>query len=97
MLSTLVNKTGSNFWILLALYLKAEKDLQKLENLSKVFYHVTIPHWASQVALVAKNPPANALDALDSDPVLEPGRSPGGNGNPLQCSCLENPMDREAW
>ena len=26
------------------------------------------------------------------------GRFPGeGNGNPLQCSCLENPMDREAW
>ena len=25
------------------------------------------------------------------------GRSPGGNGNPLQYSCLENPMDREAW
>ena len=26
------------------------------------------------------------------------GRSPGeGNGNPLQCSCLENPMDRRAW
>ena len=34
------------------------------------------------------------------DPVLIPGsgRSPGkGNGNPLQHSCLENPMDREAW
>ena len=34
------------------------------------------------------------------DPGLIPGsgRSPGeGNGNPLQYSCLENPMDREAW
>ena len=34
------------------------------------------------------------------DPGLIPewGRSPGeGNGNPLQCSCLENPMDRRAW
>ena len=34
------------------------------------------------------------------DPALIPesGRSPGeGNGNPLQCSCLENPMDRGAW
>ena len=34
------------------------------------------------------------------DPGLIPGsgRSPGGgNGNPLQCSYLENPMDREAW
>ena len=33
------------------------------------------------------------------DPVSIPGwgRSPGGNGNPLQYSCLENPMDRGAW
>ena len=54
--------------------------------------------WASQVALVAKNPPASAGDTRDvgSIPVL--GRSPGGgHGNPLQCSCLENPMDRGAW
>ena len=46
---------------------------------------------------MVKNPPANALDALDSDSILEPGRAPGGNGNPLQCSCLENPTDRGAW
>ena len=45
--------------------------------------------------LVVKNPPANA-----GDTGLIPGlgRSPGGgHGNPLQYSCLENPMDREAW
>ena len=44
---------------------------------------------------VVKNPPANAGNAS-----LIPGlgRSPGeGNGNPFQYSCLENPMDREAW
>ena len=42
-----------------------------------------------------KNPPANAGDS-SSIPGLE--RSPGGgNGNPLQYSCLENTMDREAW
>ena len=42
-----------------------------------------------------KNPPANAGD-LSSIPGS--GRSPGeGNGNPLQYSCLENPMDGEAW
>ena len=45
--------------------------------------------------LVVKNLPANAGDA-GSTPGL--GRSPGeGNGNPLQCSCLGNPMDRGAW
>ena len=44
---------------------------------------------------VVKNPPANAGRA-GSIPGL--GRSPGeGNGNPLQCSCLGNPMDRGAW
>ena len=45
--------------------------------------------------LVVKNPPANARDA-GSIPGWE--RSLGkGNGNPLQYSCLENPMDRGAW
>ena len=49
------------------------------------------------VVLVVKNPPANAGDLRDSGSILGPGRSPGGgNGNPLQYSCLENPMDRKA-
>ena len=44
---------------------------------------------------MVKNSPANAGD-MDSIP--GPGRSPGkGNGNPLQYSCLGNPMDRGAW
>ena len=42
-----------------------------------------------------KNPPANAGDSGDAGSVLGSGRSPGeGNGNPLQYSCLENPMER---
>ena len=48
--------------------------------------------------MVVKNPPANAGDVRDAD--LIPGweRSPGGgHGNPFQSSCLEDPMDREAW
>ena len=45
-----------------------------------------------------RNSPANAGDAGDKDWVPEPGRSPGGgNGNPLPCSCRENPMDSRAW
>ena len=49
-------------------------------------------------ALVVKNPPANAGGIKDAGSVLELGRSPeGGHGNPLQDSCLENPMDRGAW
>ena len=51
-----------------------------------------------QVALVVKNPPANAGDRRDAGSVPGSGRSPGGgHGNPLQYSCLENPMDRGAW
>jgi len=47
---------------------------------------------------VVKNPPANAGDVRDSDLISGWGKSPGGgNGNPLQYSCLENPMDRGAW
>ena len=53
---------------------------------------------ASQVALMVKNLPANPEDARDADSIPGLGRSPGGeNGNPLQDSCQENPMDRGAW
>ena len=52
----------------------------------------------SFVLLVVKNLPASAGDIRDSGSVPGLGRSPGGgNGNPLQYSCLENPMDRGAW
>ena len=50
------------------------------------------------VALVVKNSPTNAGDIRDVGLISGSGRSPGGgHGNPLQYSCLENPMDREAW
>ena len=53
---------------------------------------------ASQVTLVVKNTSANAGDMTDVDQIPASGRSPGrGLGNPLQYSCLENPMDREVW
>ena len=48
--------------------------------------------------LVVKNPPANAGDGTDVGLIPGLGTSPGGgHGNPLQYSCLENPMDRGAW
>ena len=51
---------------------------------------------ASQVAL--KNLPAEAGDIRDLGSVPLLGRSPGGgNGNPLQCSCLDSPMGSGAW
>ena len=49
-----------------------------------------LPWWLS-----VKNPPANTEDVGS---IPRSGRSPGeGNGNPLQYSCLENPMDRGGW
>ena len=53
-----------------------------------------LPRWR----LVVKNPPANAGGTGDPVSIPQLGRSPGGgNGNPLQYSCLENPMDRGTW
>jgi hypothetical protein len=50
-----------------------------------------VAHWV-------KNPPANAGDLRDSGSIPGLGRSPGGEpGNPLEYSCLENPMERGAW
>ena len=47
---------------------------------------------------MVKNPPANAGDIRDVGWIPGLVRSPGGrHGNPLQCSCLENPMDRGSW
>ena len=47
---------------------------------------------------MVKNPPANAGDAGDTGSIPGSGSSPRkGDGNPLQCFCLENPMDRGAW
>ena len=54
--------------------------------------------WTSQVALVVKYLPANVGDTGDVGSIPGSRRSPEeGHGNPLQCSCLENPMDRGAW
>ena len=55
-------------------------------------------NWNSQVAIVVKNPPADAGDAKDAGSIPRSGRSPGEeSGYPFQYSCLENPMDRGAW
>ena len=54
--------------------------------------------WASQEVPVVKNLHTNSGDIRDSGLIPGSGKSPGGGqGNPLQYSCLENPMDREAW
>ena len=53
---------------------------------------------AFQFVLVVKNPASQVGDVRDIDSFAVLGRSPGeGNSNPLQYSCLENPVDRESW
>ena len=55
------------------------------------------PAPVSQVVLVVKNPPANTGDIREAGSIPGLRRSPGvGNGNPLQYSCWDNPMDRGA-
>ena len=68
-------------------------------RLSLPWFEPQYPYlWASQVALVVKNPPANAGDIKDLGSVSGLGLSPGGgHGNPFQYSCLEMSKDREAW
>ena len=69
--------------------------LDVAENLNRPFDQLYISAWASKVA---KNLLANTGNAGDADSIPALGRSPGGrNGNPLQYSCLGNPMDRGAW
>ena len=47
---------------------------------------------------MVKNPPANAGDIRNAGLIPGSEKSPGeADGNPLQYSCLENPMERGAW
>ena len=81
----------------MALADKGEILIQFTDHTRKFGYIGNVPRCfgASQEAQVVKNSPANTRD-VDSTPGS--GRSPGGgHGYPLQYSCLENPMDREAW
>ena len=56
---------------------------------------VQVGLWVSQVVLVMKNQPTNSGDIRETALIPGSGRSPGGgHGNPLWCSCLENPIDR---
>ena len=66
-------------------------------NSQNIFSIKTAPH-KILVALVVKNSPANVTDTGDRGLIPGSARSPEeGNGNPLQYSCLKNPMGRGAW
>ena len=75
------------------LALLSMKIISKQSKIRTKFYLSQTEDSPSQVALVVNNPPVNA-GVVGSIPGS--GRSPGGgHGNPLQDSCLENPMDKE--
>ena len=72
-------------------YIKGLNFPVKSYNINSHLHTICGVSRASQVVLLIKNPPANAGLIPGS------GRSRVGNGNLLQYSCLENPMDRRAW
>ena len=76
--------------------------LWALPYIAKWIFQVRILRWGDYPGLppfqVIKNPLANAADVRYAGSIPGSGRPPGeGNGNPLQYSCLENPMDRGVW
>ena len=74
--------------------MEAREDLVKFPEASLLAQMVESPERASLVAQMVES----ACNAGDLGSIPGSGRSPGeGNGNPLQYSCLENPMDRRAW
>ena len=74
---------------------KENESKEQLTDLTKVTQKIVgFPGGASDI----KNPPANAGDIRDASSIPGSGRSPGGDlSYPLQCSCLENHVDRGAW
>ena len=73
-------------------------SVKTLGSVSISFLKLFSSSRVSQAVLVVKSPPADALDIRDEGSIPGSGKSPGGGrGNPLQYSCLENPMDKGAW
>ena len=96
---------GGAWWAAVHGVAKSRTRLSDFTSLHFIYIYIhTHTHtyiymdWASRVVLVVKNRPATTGDIRDTGSIPGLGRSPGGgHGDPLQYSCLENPMDREAW
>ena len=87
----------SNIWDYPA-YNNCNNLLGMLYSLNSFKYVATTLSHAPHVALVVRNSPVNTGNVKDLDSIPGSGRFPGEeNGNPLQDSCLENPMDTVAW
>ena len=79
----------------------AKETINKMKRQTVVWEKIFANHLSDKGlpgGSAVKNPPANAGDTGDVSSIPGSGRSPGGgNGKPLQHSCLGNPMDRGAW
>ena len=77
------------------------KRVQETDDSNGLSYHIAVPgrgYGVNWISLVAQTVKASAYNSGDLGSIPGSGRCPGeGNGNPLQYSCLENPMDRGAW
>ena len=84
---------GVSQWVSVLVRVLQTEPIEDIVQVIKQRYR-----WAFQVALVVKSFPADTGDMGDTSSIPGSGRSPGGGcGNPLQYSCLENPMDTGAW
>ena len=85
--------TTTSFWIKHHVCFQRYYVFIQIKFLNKLLSNLGLPGGS-----VVNNPPVHAGDTSDLDLTHGLGRFPGvGNGNLLQYSCLENPMDREAW
>ena len=97
--------TVTKSWTRLSDWTKSMNTLLQASTYTEVTYQTRrLPGWAGSrfnvarlVPQLAKNLPPNTGGARDAGSIPESGRSPEGNGPPLQYSCLENPKDRGAW
>ena len=104
-------RAGANSWNKSALYAASPLSVWPFTSELTFLGFILIGLWGlNKIPLIkwhdmgfpvgasGKEPPANAGDLRNAASVPGSGRSPGrGHGNPLQYSCLENPMDRGAW
>ena len=87
----LILSTIFKIGLISSVYSGTDQGFQSINGLPKV-------KTAYQVALMLKNSPTDAGGISEACLIPGSGRSPEEeNGNPLQYSCLENPMDRRAW
>ena len=90
-----LGKIRAGYWLLL--FGLKQFFLQEKKNKGSTYYFSLFTFFfffLTSLAQLVKNPPANAGDERDEGSIPEKGRSPGeGNGNPVQYSYLEYPMD----